>query len=30
MAKEAIDNGDAIKKLEEIVKISNQLIHSHS
>ena len=30
MAKEAIDNGDALKKLEEIVKISNQLIHSQS
>ena len=27
MAKEAIDNGAAIKKLEEIVRISNELIH---
>ncbi|BFU79035.1 anthranilate phosphoribosyltransferase [Arcobacter sp. 15-2] len=27
MAKEAIDNGDAIKKLEEIVRVSNELIH---
>jgi len=27
MAKKAIDNGDAIKKLEEIVLISNQLMH---
>ncbi len=27
MAKEAIDNGDAIKKLEEIVRVSNELMH---
>ena len=27
MAKEIINNGDAIKKLEEIVKVSNQLVH---
>ena len=28
MAKEVIDNGNAIKKLEEIVEISNQLVHT--
>ncbi|MGB5866427.1 MAG: anthranilate phosphoribosyltransferase, partial [Arcobacteraceae bacterium] len=27
MAKDAINNGDALRKLEEIVLVSNQLVH---